>query len=142
MADEREPDDLIDPQWLMRARKNRVRFMYRVVVIFLAFSVLSWWALPKLVERSEEVKAKMEKRGEKLEIPGDVGLLLNLAGVFKVFWVGIAIGCGAAVLLAMTGKIDTLIPLLNLVLILAAAAAVGFTIYVFYAPMRILIEGA
>ena len=142
MGKEREPDELLTPQWLRRARQNRVRFMYRIVLIFTVFSVLSWWALPRLDSQSREVKAKVEKKGKKLDLPADVDLLLSLAGLFKVFWVGIAIGCGVAIALAMTGKIDTLIPLLNLILLLAGLAGVGFTLYVFYAPVRILIEGA
>ena len=41
-------EKLIDPAWLVQARRNRRTFAFRVVLIFLILSVLAWWALPRL----------------------------------------------------------------------------------------------
>ena len=65
---------------------------------------------------------------------------------FRMYEEGIGIratplGSVAAIALGFTGKIDTLIPVLNLGLLVVGVAAVSVTIYVFYAPALILIEG-
>jgi hypothetical protein len=128
-------DRLIDPAWLVKARLNRKRFALRVALVFGVLSVLAWWALPRLQERHAELE-KLRFRAAKAPPPAPkvVRLLAASATAFKVFWVAIAIGCAAGVALGFTGKIDTLIPVLNLVLSLAAAAALAATFYVFYAP--------
>ncbi len=136
-------DKLIDPAWLVNARKNRRAFAIRIALVFGVLSVLAWWALPRLEERHAVLeKARISIRaGQKpKEAPLVVRLLAASAGAFKVFWVGIAIGCGAAVLLGFTGKIDTLIPTLKFVLLLVGAAALGATFYVFYAPTLLILD--
>ena len=59
-------------------------------------------AEPAGVEVSETGAAVAEEK-----LPAMASVLISCVGVFKVFWAGIAIGCGAAGLLALTGKIDT-----------------------------------
>jgi len=130
-------DKLIDPAWLVKARKDRQKFAMRVAVVFAILSILAWWALPNLTTRAEQV-AKISR---KATLPGHVQTLLWLAGWFKAIWVALAIGSAAAVLLGFTGKIDTLIPVLSMGVLLVGAGAVGLTFYVFYAPTLILLEG-
>jgi hypothetical protein len=134
-------DKLIDPSWLVKARKNRRTFAFRVVLVFLILSVLAWWALPRLSAQVDQVSALHLKRSAP-KVPVAVGLLSSLAGAFKALWAVIGIGAAAAILLGFTGKIDTLVPVLNLALLVVGVAAVGLTIYVFYAPALMLIEGA
>ena len=39
-------DKLIDPAWLVKARKDRKKFAMRVVLVFAILSVLAWcWSL-------------------------------------------------------------------------------------------------
>ena len=130
-------DQLIDPAWLVKARQDRKKFALRVVLVFVILSILAWWALPNLTARAEQV-AKVSR---KATLPGHVQTLLWLAGWFKAIWVALAIGCGAAIVLAFTGKIDTLVPVLSMVVLLVGAGALGLTFYVFYAPTLILLEG-
>ncbi len=130
-------DKLIDPAWLVKARVDRKKFAVRVVIVFAILSILAWWALPNLTVRATEV-AKISR---KASIPGHVQVLLGLAGWFKALWAAIAIGCGVAIGLAFTGKIDSLIPVLSIGVLLLGAGAIGLTFYVFYAPMLILVEG-
>ena len=130
-------DKLIDPAWLIKARQDRKKFALRVVIVFAILSILAWWALPNLTARAEEVS----RMTRKASVPGHIQTLLWLAGWFKVLWGAIAIGCGAAVVLAFTGKIDTLIPVFSMAVLLVGAGAVGLTFYVFYAPTLILLEG-
>jgi hypothetical protein len=134
-------DRLIDPAWLVKARQARKSFAVRVAIVFGILSVLAWWALPRLEERKavfENARRLIQK--ESPEAPLPVKVLVHSAGVFKVFWGGIAIGCGAAVLLAFTGKIDTFVPMLNLAVLLVGAAALALTFYVFYAPALLALE--
>ena len=132
-------EKLISPQWLMEARKNRKKFILRVIVLFAICSVLAFWALPRLTSMAHEVIRAAGGGGGGL--PVHVKTLLWLASWFRVLWVGIAIGCGVALLLATTGKIDTLLPLFNILLLVAALAAVGFTLYVYHVPALSLMEG-
>jgi hypothetical protein len=134
-------DRLIDPAWLVTARKNRKAFALRVAIVFGILSVLAWWALPRLQER-HAILEKVRLTARKDSAPPAPALVTALAvsaGVFKVFWVGIVLGCAAGVLLGFTGKIDTLLPLLNFILLLVAAAALALTFYVFYAPALLLL---
>jgi len=133
-------DKLIDPSWLVRARKNRRVFAVRLVLVFLILSVLSWWALPRLTGQYNQVLNLHLRKGPP-KTPVSVDLLVSLAGIFKGLWAVIGIGSVAAILLGFTGKIDTFVPILNLGLLLVGVAAVGLTIYVFYAPALLLIEG-
>lgn len=130
-------DKLIDPAWLVKARVDRKKFAIRVVIVFLILSVLAWWALPNLTARADEVS----KMVRKATVPGQVKMLVWLAGWFKALWVAISIGCGAAILLAFTGKIDSLIPVLSMAVLLVGAGAIALTFYVFYAPTLIVLEG-
>jgi len=135
-------DRLIDPSWLVKARRDRRRFAVRVVIIFAVLSILAWWALPRL-EAQHRVLEGVRLPGRNVRAPAPptaVTLLAKSAGIFKVFWVGIAVGCGIAILLAFTGKIDGLVPVFNLALLIAGAGAVALTIYVFYAPTLLLIK--
>jgi hypothetical protein len=131
-------DRLIDPQWLIQARRRRKLFVVRLAVVFLLLTVLAWWVLPSARDRVAEVrKAVSTGRAGKAkaeELPAVASLLLAGVGVFKVFWVGIAIGCAAAALLALTGKIDTLVPALNWGLLAVGLAAVALSFFVFYLP--------
>lgn len=136
-------DKLIDPAWLVNARKNRRAFALRIALVFGVLSVLAWWALPRLEERHavlEKARISIRSGQKPKEAPLVVRLLAASSGAFKVFWAAIAIGCGAAVLLGFTGKIDTLIPLLNFALLLVGAAALGATFYVFYAPTLLILD--
>lgn len=134
MTDEK----LIDPQWLIQARRNRHRFVLRVGVVFAILSVVAWWALPNFAGKANEA-ARAVGRGP---LPGHLATLLWLAGGFKALWVAIALGCGAGLLLALSGKLDSLLPVLNVVVLVIGLAAVALTFYVFYAPALILIQGA
>ncbi len=132
-------DKPIDPLWLIQARRRRKMFVARLAVVFLLLTVLAWWILPSFRDRVTDLQkaipaAKAGKGGPSADLPGMVSLLLSCVGVFKVFWVGIAVGCGAAALLAMTGKIDTLVPLLNWIVLAVGLAAVALSFYVFYLP--------
>ena len=133
-------EKLIDPAWLVQARRNRRTFAFRVVLIFLILSVLAWWALPRLAAQYEQVGGMHVKKSPP-KVPVTIGLLANCAGIFKALWAAIGIGSLAAIVLGFSGKIDTLVPMLNLGLLLVGVAAVSVTIYVFYAPALILIEG-
>jgi hypothetical protein len=136
-------DRMIDPAWLVKARRDRSRFAVRVIIVFAVLSILAWWALPRL-EQQHRILEGTRIPGRTISAPAPpaaVALLAKSAGFFKVFWVGVAAGCGIAVLLGFTGKIDTLLPVFNLVLLLAGAGAVALTIYVFYAPTLLLIKG-
>jgi hypothetical protein len=133
-------EKLIDPTWLVKARKDRKKFAMRVLIIFGILSILAWWALPRLADQYEQV-TRMNTRKLPPKTSTFVGFLASASGVFKAFWVAIAIGCAAAVLLAFTGKIDTLVPVLNIVVLLVGAGAIALTFYVFYAPTVIMIEG-
>ena len=133
-------EKLIDPAWLVRARKNRRMFAYRVVLVFLILSVLAWWALPRLAAQYEQV-VNLHVRKSPPMLPVTISLLAKCAGIFKALWAAIGIGSVAAIALGFTGKIDTLVPTLNLGMLLVGVGAVGVTIYVFYAPALILIEG-
>ena len=136
-------DKLIDPAWLVKARVDRRKFAMRVAVVFLILSILAWWALPRLETQHQVFShALAQKKAPKTTAaPGVVSMLAGMAGVFKGFWVAIAIGCGAAVALAFTGKIDSLIPVLNIAVLLLGAGGVALTFYVFYAPTLIALEG-
>lgn len=134
-------DRLIDPSWLVKARQTRKSFAIRVALVFGVLSVLAWWALPRLeAQKSVFEKARLLVKSKTPEAPLPVRVLALSAGVFKVFWVAIAVGCGAAVLLGFTGKIDTLLPTLNLIVLLVGAAALALTFYAFYAPTLMLLE--
>ena len=133
-------EKLIDPAWLVRARKNRRKFASRVVMVFLILSVLAWWALPRLAAQYEQVLS-MHVKSIPPKLPVTIELLASIAGIFKALWAAIGIGSATAIVLGFTGKIDTLVPIFNLGLLLVGVAAVGVTIYVFYAPALILIEG-
>jgi hypothetical protein len=134
-------DRLIDPSWLVKARQARKRFAVRVVIVFGILSVLAWWALPRLEERKAVFeKARLLVKAGAPEAPLPIRVLALSAGVFKVFWAGIAIGCGAAVLLGFTGKFDPLLPTLNVLLLLLAAAAIALTLYAFYAPALLALD--
>ena len=136
-------DKLIDPGWLVKARRDRKHFAMRVLVIFAVLSILAWWALPRLeTNHTEIVRSLVQKKKDPTSgasLP--IRLLAEGAGLFKVFWVAVAIGCGVGVLLAFTGKIDTLLPVLNIGVLLVGVAAVALTIYVFYAPTLLMLEG-
>ena len=137
-------DRLIDPAWLVQARRNRKAFAFRVALVFGVLSVLAWWALPRLeAQHGLLEKARLTWKGDKKPPPAPtvVSILVASAGAFKVFWAAIAVGCGAAVLLGFTGKFDALLPTLNLVLLLVGAAALAATFYVFYAPTLLLLDG-
>jgi hypothetical protein len=134
-------DKLIDPGWLVKARKDRKRFALRVLLVFGILSVLAWWALPRLEEQVTQVAVLKAKKMPSGAVPWAVGLLASSAGLFKGFWVAIAIGCGAAIVLAMTGKVDTLLPVFNIGVLLVGAGAIALTFYVFYAPTLIVLEG-
>lgn len=130
-------EKFIDPQWLIRARKNRWKFVVSVVALFLLCTVLAFWVLPKMTALAREVA--LEGRGR--APAAEVTQVLRLAGLFKLFWAAIALGCGAGILLALTGKIDNLLPVLNFVLLLVGVGAVAFTFYVYYTPALTLLEG-
>ena len=132
-------DKLIDPAWLIKARKDRKKFAMRVLLVFGILTVLAWWALPRLAEQHEQV-IKLHVKKSPPKIPVTIDLLASMSGVFKAFWVAIAIGCGAAVVLAFTGKIDTLVPVLNIAVLLVGAGAIAVTFYVFYAPTLLMLE--
>ncbi len=138
-----EEQRLIDPQWLIQARRRRMMFIARLGAVFMLLTVLAWWVLPTIRDKMVDFdKAVPSLRGGKAKaqpLPAMASVLLNYVGVFKVFWVGIAIGCGAAAVLALTGKIDTLVPVLNWVLLAAGLATVALTFYVFYLPTLTLI---
>jgi len=136
-------DRLIDPSWLVKARRDRRRFAVRVAIVFGVISILAWWALPRLETQHKILEgARISVRaGKAAGAPAPVTILAKSAGLFKVFWVAIAAGCAAAVVLAFTGKIDTLLPVFNLVVLAAGAGSLALTFYVFYAPTLILIKG-
>ncbi len=134
MAEMREKDGLITPQWLITARKRRARFILRVAIVFALFSVLAFWAIPALVSKSNELIK--EVGGGKL--PAHVNLIVGMASAFKAFWVVISIGCGISVVLALVGKIDSLLPAANIILLLVAVGVIIFTFYVFILPLTIL----
>ncbi len=131
-------EKLIDPQWLREARQRRGQFILRVGLVFLVLSILAWWALPRLLATAEEVNRAVGGKGSAL--PGPVALLVWAAGWFKALWAVIGLGCAGAVLLALTGKIDTLLHVMNMAVLLVGVAAVALTFYVFYAPVLIAIE--
>src|SRR5262245_61970483 len=101
-------DKLIDPAWLVKARRDRKRFAIRTVLVFAILSILAWWALPRLEERHRMLEGvRIAARTVKAsDAPTAVTLLAKSAGFFKIFWTAIAIACGVAVVLAFTGKID------------------------------------
>jgi hypothetical protein len=138
MTDEK----LIDPAWLVRARKNRRTFVLRTAVVFSIISMLAWWALPRLeAEYCEFLRARLTQRtGRVTAEPGLAWLLVSGAGAFRVFWGAIAVGCAVAVVLALTGKIDSFLPVLNLGMVVLGLAAVALTFYVYYAPTLLLAE--
>ena len=145
MTDEKDKDRLIDPQWLIQARKRRRMFIGRLGMIFLLFTVMAWWVLPTFRERIQDIqKAVPATKGSKAkpapELPAMVSVLVACVGMFKVFWGAIAIGCGAAALLTLTGKIDTLVPVLNWVLLAVGVAIVALCFYVFYLPSITLLD--
>ena len=134
-------DRLIDPAWLVNARRARRTFAVRVAIVFGILSILAWWALPRLEERKAVFEtARLRARSNAPGAPLPVRILALSTGVFKVFWAGIAIGCGAAVLLAFTGKIDTLLPAVNFIVLVIGAAALALTFYVFYAPAFLALD--
>lgn len=132
----REKDELITPQWLMQARKQRKRFILTVLGLFVVLTVLAFWALPRLNEVATQVQAE----GGKAPLRSHVALLSWAASWFKIIYTFVAIGCAAAVCLALTGQIDRLLPFLSPVLLVAAVAAVGFTVYVFAMPLFSLVQ--
>jgi hypothetical protein len=136
-------EKLIDPAWLVKARRDRKMFALRVLLVFAILSVLAWWALPRLEAQHGELTRVLatKKKGSPWTEPLSVRFLLSLAGWFKALWVAIGIGCAAAILLGFTGKIDSLLIVLNIAALLVGVGAVGLTIYVFYAPTLLLIEG-
>src|SRR5688572_4313346 len=96
-------DRLIDPAWLVKARQARKSFAVRVAIVFGILSVLAWWALPRLEARKAVFEqARLLVKADAPEAPLPVKILVVSAGAFRVFWAGIAIGCGVAVLLAFT----------------------------------------
>jgi hypothetical protein len=129
---------LIDPQWLREARKRRLQFICRVGLVFLVLSVLAWWALPRLLAAAEEVNRATAGTGA--PVPASVSILVWAAGWFKAFWAVIGLGCAGAVALALTGKMDTLLRVLNIAVLLVGLAAVAMTFYVFYAPVLVAID--
>jgi len=135
-------EKLIDPAWLVKARKNRKHFALRVLLVFGILSVLAWWALPRLETQHLEITRSlvMKKKDPASGAPTTVRILAESAGIFKAFWVVIAIGCGAAVVIALTGKIDTLLPVFNIGVLLVGAGAIALTFYVFYAPTLLVLE--
>ena len=140
-----EERPLIDPQWLIQARRRRVMFVGRLAVVFLLLTLLAWWILPmirdKVGDPAKLTAVRVVKgKPQQPQLSTFASLLLGGVGVFKVFWVGIAIGCGAAALLALTGRIDTLVPILNWVLLAVGLATVALTFYVFYLPMTTLLQ--
>jgi hypothetical protein len=144
MAEERP---LIDPQWLIQARRRRFMFVGRLAVVFVLLTLLAWWILPTIRDKVGDLgKAPAVRVGkgkaQQPQLSTFASILLGGVGVFKVFWVGIAIGCGAAALLALTGKIDSLVPILNWVLLAVGLATVALTFYVFYLPMTTLLGQA
>lgn len=132
----RENDDLVTPQWLVVARRNRRRFIFSLLTVFAILTVLAWWGLPRL----SQLAAEVAQQGGGAPLPAHVKIIAWLGSWFRIFWVMIAIGCAAALVIALTGKIDTLLPLLSGILLVAGFAAVGFTIYVFYLPTLSLLR--
>ena len=136
-------DKPIDPAWLVKARKDRKKFAARVVLVFAILSILAWWALPRLEETHGKMTQALvtKKSSHPWTEPLSIRFLMGLAGWFKALWVAIGIGCAAAIVVAFTGKVDTLLPVFNIAALLVGMGAVGLTIYVFYAPTLILLEG-
>jgi hypothetical protein len=139
-----EEEKLIDPGWLIKARKDRRKFGVRVLIVFAILSVLAWWALPRLeTQHSEILRSLVSKKKDPATAgPTPVRLLAEGTGLFKAFWGVIAIGCGVGVALAFTGKIDSLLPVMNIGVLLLGLGAVVLTFYVFYAPMLLMVEAA
>ena len=137
---------LIDPGWLIKARQRRKTLVAQLAVVFVLLTVLAWWILPTFRDRIEDIrKAVPVARGGKAKaeaekLPALASLLISCVGVFKVFWVGIAVGCGAGGLLALTGKIDTLVPLLNWIVLAVGLGAVALSFYVLYLPTLTLLQ--
>ena len=139
-------EKLIDPGWLIKARQRRKTFVLQLAVVFVLLTVLAWWILPTFAGKVEEIRkavpvargGKAKAEGEKL--PAMASLLISCVGVFKVFWAGIAIGCGAAGLLALTGKIDTLLPVLNWVVLAVGLGTVVLSFYILFLPMLTMVQ--
>lgn len=134
------PEDkpLITPQWLMKARRDRARFVGLTVAVFLVLTALSFWALPRL----QDAAAAVQKEGGGAPLKGHIATLVWLAGVFRVAWYGIAMGCGAAILYALTGHMDGLLPVLSGLLLAVGLGAVAFTAWVFFVPFMSLLKQA
>ena len=128
-----EEKELITPQWLIQARKQRVRFILTVIGFFVVLTVLVFLALPRLHELIQE-------EGGKAPLRDHVALLSEGASMFKIFFIFIAAGCGGAIFMALTGKIDSLLSVLSPILLFATIAAVAGTIYVFAMPLFSLVE--
>lgn len=137
-------EKLIDPGWLIKARRRRTLFVVQLAVVFVLLTLLAWWILPTFSDKVEEIRKAVPSaragKGKTQDLPSMVSLLLSSVGLFKVFWAGIAIGCGAAGLLALTGKIDTLVPLLNWIVLAVGLGAVVLSFYVLFLPALTLVQ--
>ncbi len=120
-------DKLLPPQWLMVARRNRKRFLGLVLLLLALCTILAFLALASTAGR-----LAVRNIGGVEELPFSSKTIVWLASWFRVFWVVIAAGCGAAILLALAGKIDSLVPALNIVLFLANLAALAFLLYILF----------
>ena len=141
MAEEDE-EDLIDPGWLRRARARRVKFCIYVIVMFGVLSGIAWVALPMVHKQAEKINKELGSNvgGVEKEKRAQADEIIKWVNWFRFFWVFIAIGCVAAISLAFTGKIDGLVPILNLLVLAVGVGAIVFTVYIFWLPTRIVLE--
>ena len=142
MGKQEDEERLIDPQWLLRARQRRIKFAVYVIVFFGVLSVIAWVALPFVKEKAEKINQELGSNVGRVEKDKreNAQQILSWVSWFRGFWLVIAIGCGAAILLAMTGKIDSLLPILIFAVFVVGAGAAVFTIYIFWLPTRTVLD--
>ena len=141
MTNEKE-EEFIDPGWLRRARARRGQFAVYVIILFGVLSGIAWVALPFVKKEAEKINQELGSNVGRIEKEKreNADQILSWVGWFRAFWLVIAIGCGAAILLAMTGKIDTFVPILNIAVLLIGVGAIAFTVYIFWLPTRSVLE--
>ncbi|MHC4606906.1 MAG: hypothetical protein ACYTAF_08200 [Planctomycetota bacterium] len=121
---------------VVRKKKMRIRFIATLVVVFLIFTVLSFLLLPAFESNLREVA-----RNAQPGVAESVGLLTVVTAFFKISWALIGVGCGVLAFLAWTGALDRLIPLLQIVVVLAGAGAIAAAFLAYYAQKASLGEG-
>ena len=123
---DREP---INVREIQMAEKRK-RFFFKAVTFFILCMVLAFWVLPRFTALAVDLGAQTGK-----PLPTTVHVLLSLAHWFKVIWIFIGIALGALCVMVGRGYFDTLLPLLDLVLLLLGVGGVVLAFYAFYSPI-------